>query len=399
MAAYIPYGAYWSTPFARWQGSFSHLHSMELLAHTAKKELATRNLDLDIFDFAALGITMIQHHSFYGLPWVTAMMGAEHLPGPTVNQVCATGARLVATGIGEIAAGNSEVSLLMSGDKTSNAAQVYYPAPHAPGGAGVTENVMFDNFMDDPFAKCAMVDTAENVARKFGITTEEQHDVALYRHEQYQAALAGDRAFQKRYMAAEFEVPDAKYRKTIKTLNGDEGIYPTAPEKMAALKPMKEGGTVTFAGQTHPADGNAAIVMCATEEKARELSPVSGGPIVKVLSTGSGREDPAFMPAAPILAAKQALERAGLDMSQIDVIKSHNPFAVNDIAFAQAFQLDWKQMNNFGSSLIWGHPQGPTGVRAIIEMVEELEMRGGGYGLFQGCAAGDTGMAVIVEVR
>ena len=399
MAAYIPYGAYWSTPFARWQGSLSHLHSMEFLAHTAKKELAARNLDLDLFDFAALGITMIQHHSFYGLPWVTAMMGAEHLPGPTINQVCATGARLVATGMGEIAAGNSEVSLLMSGDKTSNAAQVYYPAPHAPGGAGVTENVMFDNFMDDPFAKCAMVDTAENVARKFGITTEEQHDVALYRHEQYQAALADDRAFQKRYMAAEFEVPDAKYRKTMKVLEGDEGIYPTAPEKMAGLKPMREGGTVTFAGQTHPADGNAAIVMTATEEKAKELSPVPGGPTVKVLSTGSGREDPAFMPAAPILAAKQALERAGLDMAQVDVIKSHNPFAVNDIAFARAFQLDWKDMNNYGSSLIWGHPQGPTGVRAIIEMIEELELRGGGIGLFQGCAAGDTGMAVIVEVR
>ena len=105
------------------------------------------------------------------------------------------------------------------------------------------------------------------------------------------------------------------------------------------------------------------------------------------------------MPAAPILAAKQALERAGLEMTQIDVIKSHNPFAVNDIAFARAFQLDWKSMNNFGSSLIWGHPQGPTGLRAIIEMIEELELRGGGYGLFQGCAAGDSGMAVIIEVR
>ena len=110
-------------------------------------------------------------------------------------------------------------------------------------------------------------------------------------------------------------------------------------------------------------------------------------------------EEKAFMPAAPILAAKQALDRAGMTMDQVDVFKSHNPFAVNDIAFARAYGLDWRTMNNYGCSLIWGHPQGPTGMRAIIEMIEELEIRGGGVGLFQGCAAGDSGMAVLIDVR
>ena len=373
MTAYIPYAAYWSTPFARWQGALSHLHSMEFAAHTAKNELASRHIPLDAFDFAAFGITMIQHHSFYGLPWVTAMMGAEYLPGPTLNQVCATGARLVAGCLGEFAAGNAGTALLMSGDRTSNAAQVYFPAPHAPGGAGVSENVMFDNFRHDPFAKCAMVDTAENVAKKFNISTEEQHDLTAYRYEQYQAALADDRAFQKRFMAADFNVPDAKFTKTVKTLHGDEGVYPTDREKMARLKPIREGGTVTYAGQTHPADGNAAIIMTATEARAKDLSPVKDGPTVKVVSTGQGRAQPGFMPAAPIHAAKTALERAGLEIAQIDVFKSHNPFSVNDIAFARAYQLDWRDMNNYGCSLIWGHPQGPAGVRAIIEMIEELD--------------------------
>lgn len=77
---------------------------------------------------------------------------------------------------------------------------------------------------------------------------------------------------------------------------------------------------------------------------------------------------------------------------------SPNPFAVNDIAFARAFDLDWRDMNKHGSSLIRGHPQGPTGMCANIEMIEELYIRGGGIGLFQGCAAGDSAMAVIVEV-
>lgn len=104
------------------------------------------------------------------------------------------------------------------------------------------------------------------------------------------------------------------------------------------------------------------------------------------------------MPAAPIKAARTALARAGIGIEAVDAIKSHNPFAVNDIAFARAFGLDWRGMNNFGSSLIWGHPQGPTGLRAMIELIEELEIKGGGVGLFQGCAAGDSAMAVVLKV-
>ena len=79
-------------------------------------------------------------------------------------------------------------------------------------------------------------------------------------------------------------------------------------------------------------------------------------------------------------------------------MKSHNPFAVNDIVFARETGFDVMAMNNYGCSLVWGHPQGPTGLRAIIELVEELVMRGGGRGLFHGCAAGDSAMAVVLEV-
>lgn len=398
MIGYIPYGAYWSTPFARWQGSFAHLHAIEFAAHVAKAALAERRIDLGAFDFAAYGMTVPQYRSFYGTPWFTGLLGAEHLAGPTVNQACATGPRLVATACGEFATGASRVALLVSGDRTSNGPHAYYPAPDNPGGTGVSEEIVMDSFNRDPFAKCAMVDTADNVARKFGITTEEQHEVAACRSAQYQAALENDRAFQKRYMAAEFEVPDSRFRKTIKTLKGDEGVYPSSPEKMATLKPVREGGSVTFAGQTHPADGNAGLVMTADEGRARELSPVRDGPTVSVLAAAQARGEKAHMPAAPIAATRRALDIAGVEIGSLDAIKSHNPFAVNDIAFARAFDIDWRQMNKFGSSLVWGHPQGPTGLRGIIELIEELEMKGGGLGLFQGCAAGDSAMAVVIKV-
>jgi acetyl-CoA acetyltransferase len=104
------------------------------------------------------------------------------------------------------------------------------------------------------------------------------------------------------------------------------------------------------------------------------------------------------MPYAPVPAAKRALAAAGISIAEITAVKSHNPFAVNDLCFAHETGFDVMKMNNYGCSLVWGHPQGPTGLRAIIELIEELEMRGGGYGLFHGCAAGDSAMAVVLQV-
>jgi acetyl-CoA acetyltransferase len=105
------------------------------------------------------------------------------------------------------------------------------------------------------------------------------------------------------------------------------------------------------------------------------------------------------MPYAPVPASRAALKAAGIGVGDLAAVKSHNPFVVNDIVFARETGFDVAKMNNYGCSLVWGHPQGPTGLRAIIELIEELALRGGGYGLFNGCAAGDSAMAVVIEVR
>ena len=131
--AEIPYGAYWSTPFARWQGSLSHLHSLEFAAHVGQQELAKRNIPLDDFDHGILGLTVPQRHSFYGLPWVTGMIGAENVTGPTISQACATGARTLAAACQEVQSGLSDSTLIVTTDRTSNGPHVYYPAPSSPG--------------------------------------------------------------------------------------------------------------------------------------------------------------------------------------------------------------------------------------------------------------------------
>lgn len=392
----IPYGAYWSTPFVRWQGSLAHLHSLRFAAHVAKAALATRGIDPAVFDHGVLGTTVPQRGAFYGLPWLMGELGAAHVPGPTINQACATGARILQSAAAEISAGSATVALAVAADRVSNGPHLYYPAPSAPGGTGEHENWVLDNFARDPFAGVAMVQTAENVARAYGIDTAEQNALTLVRYNQYEQARSDDSAFLRRFMTLPFSVPDARLAREIGSLDGDEGIFPTTAEGLARLKPVLPDGTVTFGGQTHPADGNAGMVL-TTPERAAELSR-EPGIAIRIAGFGQARVEPAFMPAAPAPAARRALAMAGVTADQLVAVKTHNPFIVNDIVLARELGLDAQAMNHFGCSLVWGHPQAPTGLRAVIELIEELVLRGGGYGLFTGCAAGDSAMAVVLHV-
>ena len=218
----------------------------------------------------------------------------------------------------------------------------------------------------------------------------------LRREEQYRDALADDSAFLKRFMTLPFDVPAANLRKTQTTLGGDEGINHSTPEGLARLKPVQAGGTVTFGAQTHPADGNAAIIV-ASPGRAAELSS-QPKVAIRLLGFGQARVPLGEMPEATVPAARRALENAGLAIGQIDAIKTHNPFALNDLLFSRAMGVDAATMNHFGCSLVWGHPQAPMGTRSVIELIEELTLRGGGRGLFAGCAAGDSAMALVLEV-
>jgi acetyl-CoA C-acetyltransferase len=119
---------------------------------------------------------------------------------------------------------------------------------------------------------------------------------------------------------------------------------------------------------------------------------------IRILSYAEARTKRGFMAMAVVPAAKRALDAAGICIGDVKAIKTHNPFAVNDIYFAREMGVKLEDINNYGCSLIWGHPQGPTGTRLIIELIEELVLKGGGYGLFDGCAAGDTAAAVVVKV-
>jgi len=391
--AFIPYGGYYSTPFCRWQGSLANENSIVLAAETSKRWLADKAWDPGMFDYLYLGVTISQIHQFYAAPWAASLMGAGHIPGIALAQACTTGTTCLYQAAVGVETGLYNNAYVMTTDRTSNGPHTIWPNPKGPGGEVISENWLMDNFNSDPNVGMRMIETAENVAKEEAITKEMCDDLSLKRYEQYTMGLENDREFQKRYMfAAEVKLS----RKKSILVEEDEGIMPTTAEGLAKLKPLVPGGVQSFGAQTHPADGNASIIV-TTEEKAKELSSDPSIP-VQVITYGFSRERKGYMAAAPVPASRMALENAGLNISDIKVIKTHNPFIVNDINFARQFDIDANTMNNYGCSMIFGHPQGSTATRLIMEGIEETALKGGGYFLWTGCAAGDCGAALILKV-
>jgi acetyl-CoA C-acetyltransferase len=284
------------------------------------------------------------------------------------------------------------VVLSVTTDRTSNGPVLIHPGASRPGGTPDVERWVLDSFERDPWGGTSMVATAEAVAAEAGMTKDELDELTLVRYEQYGDALAGDREFQRPWM---IPVRIERRRGAPLVVESDEGIHDTTAEALSKLAPVQPDGVVSFGSQTHPADGTAGLVV-AGEERARELS--GGAGMARILATGFSRVERGRMPKAPVPAARKALNDAGLDIGAVDVIKTHNPFAVNDLWFARETGVVAAAMNPFGCSLVYGHPQAPTGTRGIAELIAVLHRRGGGIGLFTGCAAGDTGAAVVLRV-
>ena len=389
--AFIPFGMSWTSPFAKWQGPLAEINSLDLALDVTERALAERDLPASEITEWALGCTVPQQTGFYGVTLVSRRLGAGAYAGPWIARACATSAAVVEHLAAQVETGAHELTIGVVTDRTSNGPLMAGSSATRPGGAPVTEHWVLDPMKLDPTTGQSMNDTAENTAAAAGFTREQVDEVTLLRHEQYRSTLADDRAIQREYMVP-VRIP---LRKGEDWLAEDHGVFPTTAEGLARLAPVKPGGVVTYGAQTHPADGCAGVVV-ASRDRARELG--RDGVTAQVLATGFARAEPAFMPMAPVPAAQAALRDAGLTIDDVDVVTTHNPFAVNDLWFAKETGFPLERMNPYGSSLVYGHPQGPTGARALTELVHALHARGGGVGLFTGCAAGDSAGSVVVRV-
>jgi len=386
----IPVDAAWASPFMRWQGPAADINSLDLAEQVARRALEDRGLEWPV-DELVLGMTIPQKEAFYGAPTLAARLGFAGVSGPMIAQACATSVAAIHAAAAGRTGEPGGASLVVTTDRTSNGPQMLYPRSSATGGAPDSEHWVLDSFDRDPVTGEGMLATAERVAADAGFMKEELDELTMRRYEQYEDALARDRAFQRRWM-----VPvTAGSRRSPVEIEADHGVRPVTTEGLADLRPVRPDGVVSYGSQTHPADGTAGLIVTAAEV-ARAAG--ADGPLARILSSGFARVEPGTMPKAPVPAARRALDDAGLDFHDIDVIKTHNPFVVNDLWFARETGVDAAAMNPYGCSLIYGHPQGPTGTRGIVELVHALAERGGGRGLFTGCAAGDTGAALVVEV-
>lgn len=389
---FIPVPLLWSSPFVRWQGRTADVSSLDLAVQVTRDALAARQFDgAAEIDQLVFGSTIPQQSSFYAPPWIAARLGMSGVGGPLIAQACATAVACLATAASACALSGGRTQLVVTADRTSNGPLMVYPRSAGMGGSPATEHWVLDSFATDPWTGESMTHTAEATARDAGFTREQCDDVTLLRHRQYLDALRDDRAVQKRYL----QPIVIEQRKARLVLDVDEGISDYSAEGLARLKPALPGGVVTAGAQTHPADGSAGTVV-ASRETAHRLA--GGNGLVELLAIGFARAEKGRMPKAPALAAERALGSARLPMSEVKVVTTHNPFAVNDLWLHRATGFPLEKMNPLGCSLIYGHPQAPTGLRAIVELVEALRMQGGGVGLFTGCAAGDMGAALVLRV-
>lgn len=392
--SYVPYKGYWSSPFCRWQGQLQNEEAVACGAATTKKFFDVRGIACDVFDGLVLGTTVPQKLWFFAPPLFASQIGNYKISGPLIAQACATSAVSINYAANCIETGAYQNILVATTDRTSNAPNILWPNPAGFGGKPDYESWMMDSINMDPVADVSALRTAENVAKEHGVTREESDAMALSRYEKYVDSLANDRAFQKRYMIP-VEVRVSK-KKTI-LVEEDEGIRPCTEEGLLRLQPVLPDGILTFGAQTHAADANAGMIV-TTRETAAELS-ADKGITIQFLSYGYARAKKAYMAAAVTPCAEIALKNAGIKVSDLAAIKTHNPFTVNDVVMGKLMGIDDAVFNNYGSSLIYGHPQGPTGMRLIIELIEELVLKGGGYGLFAGCAAGDTAAGLVLKVN
>lgn len=379
----IPLGCAWSSPFAKWQGSLAETSSLDLAEAVTSRALSDRGVDPAAVAGLVLGWTVPQPDIFYGAPTVAARLGATGVSGPMISQACATS--VAAMHAAAVAAAEG-TQLVVTTDRVSNGPTLSWPSSSGQGGAPVTSHWVLDSFARDPWANAGMLDAAETVAAEMDVSREELDDLTAMRWERYAAGTDFRRGYQ---------VPvEITRRKGGLSLTQDEGVRSKARDTIGGLPPAVPGARHTFASQTHPADGCAGAIV-TTEAQAHEFSDEG---VVRVLASGFSRVAKRRMPQAPVPAALAALRDAGRTISDVQAITTHNPFAVNDLYFARETGVKVRDMNLYGCSLVFGHPQGPTGLRSITELIETLRQRGGGIGLFTGCAAGDTGAALVLEV-
>jgi acetyl-CoA C-acetyltransferase len=312
-------------------------------------------------------------------------------PALTINQVCGSGLKAVSLGMQSILSGENEI-VIAGGQENMSA------APHVLNnsrdgirmGNGVLVDSMVYDGLTDVYNQYHMGVTAENVAKKYGISREEQDALALASQQKATAARAAGR-FKDEIVPV--TIPQKKGDPLM--FDADEFIKADATaESLAKLRPaFDKEGTVT-AGNASGINDGAAAVMLMTAEKAAALGLK---PLATIKATASAGVDPAIMGIGPVPATKKALERAGWKIEDLDLIEANEAFAAQALGVARELKWDMSKVNVNGGAIALGHPIGASGCRVLVTLLHEMVRRDAKKGLATLCIGGGMGVALLVE--
>ncbi len=315
---------------------------------------------------------------------------SKHTPCTTINKVCASGMKAIMLAAQNIMTGGADIMVAGGMESMSN---VPYYIPKARfgykyGNAELIDGLAFDG-LTDVYNKTAMGISADNTAKKYDISREEQDAYAIQSYQR--AAEATKNGWLKNEMVA-VSIPQRKGDPI--SLLEDEEYKNVDFAKIPTLKPaFSKEGTVTAANASTINDGACALVFMS-EEKVKELSIK---PLAKIVSFADAAQEPEWFTTAPTLAANKALQLAGMNLSQIDYFEVNEAFAVVALAFNKIMGIDVATTNVFGGAVALGHPLGCSGARIVGTLVNVLHQKNGKYGLAAICNGGGGASAMIIE--
>ncbi|HFK5734958.1 TPA: acetyl-CoA C-acetyltransferase [Enterobacter sichuanensis] len=381
------------TPVGSFRGSLASLSAVELGAVAVRHLLESSGLDKGKIDDVIFGQVLTagcgqnparQTAIAAGLPVST--------PATTVNLVCGAGLKAVQLAAQAIRSGDAGVVIAGGQESMSNAPYLLDGARSGLrfGHTGLQDSMITDGLWD-AFNDYHMGITAENVARQYGISREQQDDFAARSQQKAAAAIASGR-----FDAEIAPVTVKEGKKPPRVIRCDEQPRPeTTAEQLAQLRPafLREEGTVT-AGNASTLNDGAAAVLLMSEENARQSGLPILGRIVSYAVTGV---DPSVMGIGPVSACQTALARAGWTLDEVDLIEANEAFAAQALAVGKQLGWDARKVNVNGGAIALGHPIGASGCRILVTLLYEMQRRDVKKGLVTLCIGGGQGIALTVE--
>jgi acetyl-CoA acyltransferase 2 len=375
------------TPMAEYNGQFADISAIDLAVIAAKAALERSGFSPDEMDHVIVGNALqTSGDAIYGARHVGLKAGVpKHVPALTVNRLCGSGIQSVINAAEQIELDEAKTVLAGGMENMSQSPHVIRGARKGwKLGQGAIEDSLMVALLDT-YCNLYMAQTAENLARKYELTREEQDRFAL--RSQQRAVAAKERL-------REEMVPVPVGRKGELFADDDHARPETTMEGLAKLRPaFSKDGFVTAGNASGIVDGAAMLVVTTADNAAKRDKK----PLGRIVSWGITGCDPDIMGIGPVEATKAALAKAGMKLGDIDLVELNEAFAAQTLAVVKELGIDPEKLNVNGGAIALGHPLGASGTRLLLTLLYELRRRQKRYGLATACIGGGQGIAMIVE--